>query len=277
MNVLAALSALIAGWASAPSTAYSDPIYKSRGYFAFDPYTPMFSSAQAKLAKTRDPRFTASLLTNVVDYEPLFLAPGTQAHMGFWSGSGNRGNLVRLLDDINFGSTRCARGPTPNCAVWDEGATTSEQFPLYVEMLVEHWYDRGNAPAGSPVITIYGKRYYNTNSVDFPTADRIWGQYSQRYTEMARPLYRSTGKQVKAWCFVMGAGSDRVFYTYEYPKLQELEREGVVTVYCAKNANANWRKPDDWTVGTGSAACPDPRSPAVQSTKPETIINVYNR
>jgi hypothetical protein len=30
-------------------------------------------------------------------------------------------------------------------------------------------------------VTIYAGNYKNINPLDFPTADRIWGQYSQRW------------------------------------------------------------------------------------------------
>lgn len=222
----------------------------------FDPYVPIFTKAQVKLAETASSSFTSKLLDNAVDYQPLLLSPHTQVHMGFWSGPGNRGGLVRLLDSIN--TTSCMKGPSPNCAVWDEGATEEEQYPSYIKMLEEHWYERGNAD-GSSTVTIYGTTYRNENPLDFPTADRIWGQYSQRYADMAREFYRHTGKPVKAWAFVKGALPTRVFYTYEYPELQKLEAEGVVKVYCANTPDADWTNPNDWTTGTGSASCPSPK------------------
>ncbi len=162
------------------------------------------------------------------------MSPQTQVHIGFWSGPGNHGNLVRVLDSINFaGAAPCvSKAASPNCAVWDEGATTSEQYPSCVKMLEEHWYDRGNAPAGSTTVTIYGKTYRNINPLNFPAADRVWGQYSQRYADMAREFARKTGKPVIAWCFVQGVGPTRIFYAYEYSELQQLESEGVVQVFC---------------------------------------------
>lgn len=250
------------------------PIYT----FSFDPYTPMFTKSQEKLAETADSRFTSVLLANAVNYEPLLMNRRTQVHMGFWSGPGNHGNLVRLLDSINSGAAPCLdTRPAPNCAIWDEGATSSQQYPQYVEMLVEHWYDRGNTPAGSSTVKIYGKTYPNTNPLTFPAADRVWGQYSQRYADMARTFARATGKPVKAWCFVQGAGATRIFYVYEYPELQRLERERVVTVYCARKADADWRNPADWSIGTGSAACPAPTAPTVRAVPVDRLINVNNR
>jgi len=58
--------------------------------------------------------------------------------MGYWSSKGNHGSLVRVLDTINDGPAT-----TPPCkAVWDEGATSSYQYPEYDTMLEEHWYER---------------------------------------------------------------------------------------------------------------------------------------
>jgi hypothetical protein len=244
---------------------------------SFNPYLPVFTNSEVKIAETALRRFTSQLVFDAVNYEPLLVTPRTQVHMGFWSGPGNHGSLVRVLDSINSGVAPCVRGASPNCAVWDEGATTSEQYPSFVQMLVEHWYDRGNTPAGSRTVTIYGKTYPNRNPLDFHTADRIWGQYSQRYADMAREFYHATGKPVIAWCFVQGARPTRIFYAYEYPELRKLELEGVVKVFCAKTQDADWTKPDDWTAGTGSAACPGPKSPSVLGVTPEKYINVFNR
>jgi hypothetical protein len=61
------------------------------------------------------------------------------------------------------------------------------------------------------------------------------------------------------WAFVKGALPTRVFYTYEYPELQKLEAKGVVKVHCANTPDADWRNPNDWTAGTGSASCPSPK------------------
>jgi hypothetical protein len=217
----------------------------------FNPYVPIFTQSQVKIAQTASRSFTSQLLLNAVKYQPLLLHSQTQVNMGFWSGPGNHGSLVRVLDSINVG---CMQDPSPNCAVWDEGATSSEQYPAYVKMLEEHWYERGNA-YGSPTVLIYGKIYRNKHPLDFPTADRIWGQYSQRYADMALIFYHFTGKPVLVWAFVQGASPTRIFYTYEYPELQKLEAEGVVKVYCADMPDANWANPNDWTLGTGSASC----------------------
>jgi len=253
------------------------------GYGNFDPYTPILTKFDVKIAVTGDIRFASVLINDAVNYEPLLLTRGTQVHMGFWSGWGNHGSLARLLDNINEGQNvgynkkKCSTDSTArNCAIWDEGQTTSQQYPSYVRMVEEHWYDRGNAGPDSWTVTIYGKIYRNINPLTFPEADVIWGQYSQRYADMAREFHRRTGKTVKVWCFVEGARKNRIFYAYEYPELQKLEREGVVKVYCAKTQDAKWTNPNDWTDGLGSASCDKNTAPLAPQV-PDEVINVYNR
>lgn len=236
------------------SATASASSYKKSGGSPFNPYTPIFTKAEVKIAETADSRFTAQLLNEAINYEPLLFTNQTQVNMGFWSGPGNHGSLVRLLDSINVG---CVKGDAPNCAIWDEGATSSQQFPAFVTMLQEHWYERGTA-GDNPTVTIYGKTYKNKNPLDLPTADQIWGQYSQRYADMAREFHRQTGKPVVAWAYVQGASPTRIFYTYEYHVLQQLEAEGVVEVFCANSQDSDWKDASDWTTGTGSASCPDP-------------------
>ncbi|MBV8573798.1 MAG: hypothetical protein JOZ58_01990 [Acetobacteraceae bacterium] len=192
------------------------------------PYVPVFTSAQVKEEQTGESTFTHQLLMNATNYQPLLSESKTQAHMGFWSGAGNHGSLARVLDAIN---SVCQDSPTianPNCAIWDEGATTEEQYPAYYKMLREHWYDRANTKQGSPTVVIYGKTYPNTNPLDMDTADKIWGQYSQRYADMATALYESTGKPVNVWAFVQGAKPNRIFYAYEFPA-SEPEQEIIVS------------------------------------------------
>ena len=90
----------------------------------FDPYTPIFTDSTKKLAETDGPPFTFKLIANAVNYEPLLTTPNTQMHLGFWSGPGNHGSLVRLLNSINndINNGCLATESRPNCAVWDEGA-----------------------------------------------------------------------------------------------------------------------------------------------------------
>ena len=121
-------------------------------------------------------------------------------------------------------------------------------------------------------VSICGKDYPNINPFTFGQADQIWGQYSQRYADMARQLYRKTGNPVRAWCFIKSARPDRIFYRFEYPELQKLESEGAVKVFCTKNPDADWTNPNDWTQGTGSDNC----KPPLQAGPPETVT-VFNR
>jgi len=236
-------------------------LFAACGSTQFDPYTPLFTPAATKTAQTANANFTGELLENAVDYAPLLVTSGTQAHMGYWSGAGNHGSLVRVLDSINV---HCASSEAaPQCAIWDEGATTSNQYPAYVTMLTEHWYERGNAVDG--VVTIYGEEYADPFPLTFTEADVIWGQYSQRYADMATSIAALTGQPVKSWCFVEGARANRIFYMYELPELRTLEAAGVVTVYFARTQDADWQDPDDWTVGTENAPEPAPASQVTAS------------
>jgi len=218
----------------------------------FDPYLPIFTSPEIKLAETASADFTSELLDNATSYEPRLMQSGTTVHLGFWSGPGNHGSLVKLIDSINV---HCNTLADPiNCAVWDEGAQTSLQYPAYMTMTQEHWYDRGNATDGA--VTIYGTIYTDPFPVTFQQADEIWGRYSQRYSDMATSFTQATGNVAKAWCFVEGAKSNRIFYMYELPELRTLEAAGVVAVYFAKTQDADWQVPDDWIEGTANAPTP---------------------
>jgi hypothetical protein len=96
----------------------------------FDPYVPIFTKANVKIAETARLSFTFELLSNAVNYEPLLTTPGTQMHIGFWSGPGNHGSLVRVLDSINFGVAPCvSSAESPNCAVWDEALPHLSNIP----------------------------------------------------------------------------------------------------------------------------------------------------
>ncbi len=218
----------------------------------YDPYTPVFTPPATKTAVTAAQLFTEELLDDAYSYEPAILRTGTQVHMGYWSGSGNHGSLVRVLDSIN--SHVSAEGEATQKAIWDEGATSSNQYPAYVTMLEEHWYERGSSVDG--VVTIYGSTYTDPYPVTFPEADTIWGQYSQRYADMATSIRDATGTAVKSWCFVQGARANRIFYTYELPELRTLEAAGAVIVYFANTQDADWQDPSDWAVGTENA--PEP-------------------
>jgi hypothetical protein len=217
-------------------------------------YTPIFEDPSDKLEETSGQGFTKELYAEALAYEPLLEKPGTQVNMGYWSAKGNHGSLVRVLDSLNDPSSSTTQ--VPERAVWDEGATSSYQYPSYDRMLEEHWYDRDGAEGGK--VAIFGVRYTDPHPVTTAQADRIWGQYSQRYTDMAALFERATGKPVKAWCFVQGAKANRIFYKYELPELRSLERRGAVQVYFAKTQDADWIDPADWIAGTANAPAPLP-------------------
>lgn len=191
------------------------------------------------------------LFNEALELEPMVTTSGDQIHMGFWSGTGNRANLVTVLDSINGTS---ASATPPQHAIWDEGVTTSIQYPQYVIMNNEYWYERSSFING--VGTILGITYTDPHPVTFANADDIWGAYSQRYADMATLIQRKTGNKVKVWCFVIGARRNRIFYTYELPELQTLEAANAVQVFFAKTSNSDWTVPSDWTEGTQNAPTP---------------------
>ena len=210
---------------------------------------PLFTDPVEKIAALSDPSFARQLFAEAVGYEPLIATSGTQVHMGFWSGKGNHGSMLRVLDAINEGPATTA--DPPQRAIWDEGVNAYYNYPSYVRILDEHWYERAMAVNGT--VSIFGKTYQDPHSVTFSQSDEIWGQYSARYTDMAALIANATGTPVKAWCFVEGASANRVFYMYEFPELERMEKEGVVQVYFARNQQADWTQPGDWMNGTGNA------------------------
>ncbi len=209
---------------------------------------PVFPAPSDKIAELKDPAFTGKLYQEALATEPLLAAPGTQVHMGFWSGKGNHGSMLRVLDAINEGPAASAK--PPNRAIWDEGTTAYYNYPSYRRILDEHWYERASALNGS--VLIFGKAYSDPYPVTFADSDRIWGEYSSRYTEVAEPIATATGNPVKVWCFVQGAKPNRIFYTYELPQLREMEQKGYAQVYFAKSVDADWTRPEDWLMGTAN-------------------------
>lgn len=214
-------------------------------------YQPIFAPPSDELAETAGQDFTEELYREALAYEPALDDSGTQVSMGYWSAAGNHGSLVRVLDQINSATT------PPQKAIWDEGATSSNQYPDYVEILEEHWYERAAPKDGK--VTIYGKQYTDVNPVSTDQANDIWGQYSQRYADMARLIRKATGKPVKAWCFVQGAKVGRVFPKYELPELTKLEKSGDVQVFFARTQDANPYNAADWLEGTANAPAPLPQ------------------
>jgi hypothetical protein len=217
-------------------------------------YTPVFTDPAAKIKEISSQDFTAQLYREAIAFEPLLGTPGTQVHMGYWSGKGNHGSLIRLIDAIN--EMTPSPGEAPPKAIYDEGVNSYYQYPSYNRILEEHWYERATAINGS--VTIFGNRYTDPYPVTSAQADDIWGQYSQRYADLAEPIRQATGKPVKVWCYVQGAKANRVFYKYELPELRSLEQKGAVQVYFAKTQDADWTNPRDWTPGTANAPSPVP-------------------
>lgn len=207
--------------------------------------TPIFTSPKAKLAELSNPKFTKKLFSESTALEARLAKPGTQVHMGFYSGPGNHGSLVRVLDAIN---NYQGTDGTVHRAIWDEGVTTSLQIPSYVTMNREVWYERAFPTDGKA--TIFGVARSDFPPVTPAQADAIWGQYSRRYTDQAALFAKATGKPVQVWCFVQGAKANRIFYTNEFVELKELEADGAVEVHFAKTDDADWTKPSDWTTGT---------------------------
>ncbi len=97
---------------------------------------PLFSSPSDKIARLKDPLFTRQLYTEAIAVEPLLARPNTQVHMGFWSGKGNHGSMLRLLDAVNEGPG--ASAIPLNRAIWDEGAFAYDNYPSYTQLLDEH-------------------------------------------------------------------------------------------------------------------------------------------
>lgn len=206
---------------------------------------PVDTSPGDKLSVLSNEGFARKLFDESTALEARLGQPGTQVHMGFYSGPGNHGSLARLLDDIN--SYEATDGVIHK-AVWDEGVTSSLQLPSYVLMNREAWYERAYPVDGKAVV--YGVPRADFVSVTPEQADALWGQFSRRYTGQASLFKEATGRSVEVWCFVQGAKANRIFYTNEFVELQRMEAEGVVNVHFAKTANADWNDPADWTHGT---------------------------
>jgi hypothetical protein len=207
-------------------------------------YVPVFENPDKEIAELSDAGFTEKLYNEATLFEPLLKKPGTQVHMGYWSGKDNHGSLVRLIDSIN--NYVPSENESPQKAIWDEGVQSSLQYPSYIEMNArKHWYERAYPKNGK--VTIYGVEYEDPYNVTVQQANDIWGLYSQRYANMAVLIKKATGKPVQVWCFVQGANPDRVFYKYEYPELKRLELQGVIEIHFAKTMGAVWKNPDDWS------------------------------
>jgi hypothetical protein len=212
-----------------------------------------FTDPVAKLQATAQPEFRAQLWTDITLLDPAIGARGTQVHMGYWSGPGNHKALNTLLTEINTNG-----GPRVR-AFFDEGISPTQLMPAYRTMTAEAWYPRGKLVDGKGSLE-GGVKITDPFPTTFAQADRIWGQYSQRYAQLALDVQAATGKPVEVWCYVEGAKVDRVFYKYELPILKDLETLGVVKVHFAKTKEAKHTNPNDWWHGTANA--PEPGPPA---------------
>jgi hypothetical protein len=222
------------------------------------PSDPLFTDPVVKLAQTADESFTWTIYQEALALQPLVGATGTQVHMGYYSGPGNRARLIALIDQINTPSP----GSPARWAVWDEGVSTAAagKYPSFVTMEAEHWYERAQAEVGGyDTLTIGGVTYVDPFPVTYDQADLIWGQLSDRYAETAANYHRATGNKAQVWALVYGADLNRVFFHYECPKLATLRFWGHVTVQCSKVADASWQKPSDWCdCSLTCTACPSP-------------------
>jgi hypothetical protein len=215
--------------------------------------SPLFTDPVVKLAELESQAFTVKLFSEAVSLEAQLIRSGARVHFGFWSRSPHRDNLIVLLDAINsYVSSEVYR------AIWDEGTTTAstKQYPSYVTMNREYWYERANAVGGK--VTINGVTYTDPHPVTFAQADQIWGAYSKRYTDTARLIRQATGITIESWCFVEGARATRIFYTFELPELISLEATGDVYVHFAKSSSSSWQDHTQWITGTTNAPTGEP-------------------
>jgi len=215
--------------------------------------SPIFTDPAVKLALLSNSSFVSTLYDEAIALNSTLKNANTRVHMGYWSLSANRPRLIKVMDAINsYASTESYR------AIWDEGVGTAaaDQYPSYITMNKEYWYERAY-PLSNGMVSIEGVHYVDPHPVTTKEADDIWGNYSQRYAEMAARLRQETGITLEARCFVQGARVNRVFYVYELPKLVSLEATGDVYVFFALTSEANWLTPADWVKGTINAPTPE--------------------
>jgi hypothetical protein len=208
---------------------------------------PAMTTPEDKLAELSDEAFTHKLFDEFTALEAGLEKPGTQVHMMFWSGPGNHGNALSLVDAIN---SYVAKDGSVNKGVWVAGVNSSLQNPSFITMNREAWYERAYPVDGK--LTVFGVVRPDVTAVTPAQADTIWGLYSRRYADQAALFKEATGRPVEVWCFVLGAKAKRIFYTNEFPELERLEDEGAVNVHFARSADADWTNPSDWTEGTAN-------------------------
>lgn len=130
---------------------------------------PFFTDPLVKISQTASADFTVRLADEANLLEPDVFSPGTQVYMGYWSYYPNRASLIRVIDSINSaaGAGR---------AIWDEGVSTSAsgQFPSYIRMNDEFWYERANAVEGTVALTIEGVTYTYTDPYPVTFAQADW-------------------------------------------------------------------------------------------------------
>jgi len=236
------------------------------------PAKVLFTDPAQKIIELSDANFSSKLLAEAVTLSPNLLQSNSHVYMGYWSGTWpapsiwNRTNLVTVLDAINGAVTTEA-----TYGIWDEGTTTaaSSQYPSYITMNKEYWYERAGFKNG--VGSIEGVWYYDPHPVTFAQADQIWGIYSQKYGDMATLIRSQTGRTPEALCFVNGAKVNRIFFAFELPELVTLEAKGDVIVRFPTTYEAKWDNPAQWLTGTNNAPTPLPASTIT------TLINkAYN-
>jgi hypothetical protein len=208
---------------------------------------PALTTPESKIAELSDEAFTGKLFDEFTSLEARLKEPGTQVHMVFWSGPGNHGNALNLVDAID---SYVADDGSIHKGVWGAGVNSSLQNPSFITMNREAWYERAYPEDGK--MTVFGVVRTDVAPVTPEQADTIWGLYSRRYSGQATLFKEATGKPVEVWCFVVGAKAKRIFYTNEFPVLQQMEAAGVVNVHFAKTADADWTDPSDWTHGTAN-------------------------
>lgn len=215
---------------------------------------PIFTNPATKIAEVSSQAFTTKLFYEAIALESRLNQVGTHVHIGFWSRSPNRENLMVLLDAINaYTSTETYR------AIWDEGTTTAaaKQYPSYITMNREHWYERAY-PLSDGTVSIEGIHYTDPYPVTSFEADIIWGNYSQRYVDMTAMIRQVTGITVESWCFVQGAKANRIFYAYELPELATEEALGNVYAHYATTYEASWLNSAQWITGTSNFPTGEP-------------------
>jgi len=208
-------------------------------------YNAALITPEAKLAELSDEGFTRRLFNEFTAMDAGLKKPGTQVHMVFWSGAGNHGNALNLVDTINYYVSK--EGSVNKC-IWAAGVNSSLQNSSFIAMNREAWYERAYPVDGNTAV--FGTVRPDVAPVTPEQADAIWGLYSRRYAGQAALFKEATGKSVEVWCYVLGAKAKRIFYMNEFPELERLEAEGSLNVHFAKSADADWTEPSDWTEGT---------------------------